>query len=220
MTKVVMVVEDDEDLRIAIAARLRDGGFEIDTAADIAGADRALRGGEHDVVVFDRMLPDGDSLSYVQRRRQQGWATPVLFLTARDSLADRVSGFEHGGDDYLVKPFAVAELTARVRNLCHRTGRPSLLAVADLAMDCARHEVRRGGVLLTLSDKEFSVLEYLLARAGDAVDRSSLIEHCWDAETDPMSNVVDVVIKRLRRKLRDPELIHTVRGRGYRLGLA
>ncbi|CRK58752.1 Two-component response regulator [Alloactinosynnema sp. L-07] len=216
----MLVVEDDEDLRVAVSAELRAAGLVVDAAADLATADAKLRDGDHSCVVFDRMLPDGDSIGYVHRRRQQGWGVPVLFLTARDALADRVAGFEHGGDDYLVKPFAMAELAARVSNLCVRagSGRPSVLRHADLEMDCARREVRRAGVLLTLSAKEFAVLEYLLARAETAVPRVDIIEHCWDEQTDPASNVVDVVIKRVRRKLREPELIHTVRGRGYRLG--
>ncbi|XVV02623.1 response regulator transcription factor [Actinosynnema sp. CA-248983] len=217
----VMVVEDDEDLRVAVSATLRAEGLRVDAAPDIAAADRALRTAHFDCVVFDRMLPDGDSLAYVRARRLAGWGVPVLFLTARDALADRVAGFEHGGDDYLVKPFSTAELAVRVGNLCRRSGaRPSVLRHADLEMDCARREVRRGGVLLTLSDKEFAVLEHLLTRAGMAVERAELIEHCWDSATDPMSNVVDVVVKRLRRKLGQPELIHTVRGRGYLLGTA
>ncbi|TCO54778.1 response regulator transcription factor [Actinocrispum wychmicini] len=218
----VMVVEDDENLRVAVTVQLSAEGLRVDAAHDIATADLALRAGDYDCVVFDRMLPDGDAISYVHARRRQGWSVPVLFLTARDALADRVAGFEHGGDDYLVKPFSVAELTARVANLCRRsgTGRPAVLRHDDLEMDCARREVRRDGVLLTLSDKEFAVLEYLLANAENAVERGQLIEHCWDTGTDPMSNVVDVVVKRLRRKLREPELIHTVRGHGYRLGSA
>lgn len=217
----VMVVEDDDNLRIAVSAELGAAGFEVVTATDIATADAALRTGSFACVVFDRMLPDGDAIDYVHRRRQGGWHTPVLFLTARDSVADRIAGFDHGGDDYLVKPFSVAEMAARVHILCRRTaGRPSILRVADLEVDCARRAVRRGGVLLTLSDKEFAVLEYLAIRPGEAVTRTDLIEHCWDDSTDPMSNVVDVVVKRLRRKLREPELIHTVRGRGYRLAAA
>ncbi|MGW0432184.1 response regulator transcription factor [Micromonospora sp. NPDC003197] len=216
----VLVVEDDENLRVAVVAKLQAEGLRVDSARDIAAADRAVSDSRYDCVVFDRMLPDGDAIGYVYTRRQQGWGVPVLFLTARDALADRVAGFEHGGDDYLVKPFSVAELTARVANLCRRsgTGRPSVLRHADLEVDCARREVRRDGILLTLSSKEFAVLEYLIARAEQAVDRAELIEHCWDSGTDPMSNVVDAVVKRLRRKLREPELIHTVRGRGYRLG--
>ncbi|MGQ0841354.1 response regulator transcription factor [Actinokineospora sp.] len=218
----VMVVEDDEDLRVAVSAELRSAGLDVDSTADIAGADSALRHGHYDCVVFDRMLPDGDAIDYVHVRRQHGWGVPVLFLTARDSVADRLAGFAHGGDDYLVKPFSVAEMTARVHTLCRRagSGRPSVLRHADLEVDCARREARRAGVLLTLSDKEFAVLEHLIVRAEQAVARAELIEHCWDAAADPMSNVVDVVVKRLRRKLREPELIHTVRGRGYRLAAA
>jgi DNA-binding response OmpR family regulator len=195
----VLVVEDDEDLRVAVTAELGGAGLRVDQAGDLAGAEAAL----------------------ADRRRQRGWAVPVLFLTARDSLADRVDGFAHGGDDYLVKPFAVAEMTARVLALCRRSGsgRPSVLHHDDLEMDCARRQVRRGGVLLTLSDKEFAVLEYLLARPDQAVGRDELIEHCWDTSTDPMSNVVDVVVRRLRAKLGEPELIDTVRGRGYRMAV-
>ncbi|WP_410666499.1 winged helix-turn-helix domain-containing protein [Amycolatopsis sp. cmx-4-68] len=214
----VLVVEDDEDLRAAVTTELAASGLRVGQAGDLAGAHAELAA-DYDCAVFDRMLPDGDSIGFVHRRRQDGWAVPVLFLTARDSVGDRVAGFEHGGDDYLVKPFAVAELTARVHALCRRSGsgRPSVLRHDDLEMDCARHEARRAGTLLTLSDKEFAVLEFLLARAERAVGRDELIEHCWDSRTDPMSNVVDVVVRRLRRKLREPELIHTVRGRGYRL---
>ena len=214
----VMVVEDDEDLRIAVSTELAAGGMAVSAAADLTAADRALRAQPCDCVVFDRILPDGDAIHYVHRRRQEGWSVPVLFLTARDGVADRVAGFTHGGDDYLVKPFSMAELAARVRTLCRRTGRrPAVLRLADVEVDCARRTVRRGGVQLTLSKKEFAVLEYLIIWPEQAVSRSALIEHCWDAETDPMSNVVDVVVKRLRRKLGEPELIHTVRGRGYRL---
>jgi DNA-binding response OmpR family regulator len=169
-------------------------------------------------VVFDRMLPDGDAITYVHRRRQQGWSVPVLFLTARDRVADVVAGFEHGGDDYLVKPFALAELMARVLILARRAGgaRPAVLRHADLEINCARRQARRAGVLLGLTAKEFAVLEYLMTRPGQAVSRSELIEHCWDSSTDPMSNVVDAVVRRLRGKLGEPELLHTVRGRGYR----
>lgn len=215
----VLVVEDDEDLRIAVSAALRSAALAVDSAGDLASGDEALFVNAYDCVVFDRMLPDGDSIGYVHRRRQEGWAVPVLFLTARDTLADRVNGFEHGGDDYLVKPFAVAELTARVLSLCRRagTGRPPVLRYDDVELDTGRREVRRDGVLLTLTAKEFSVLEYLMARPEQAASRADLIEHCWDANADPMSNVVDVTIKRLRAKLREPELIQAVRGRGYRL---
>jgi DNA-binding response OmpR family regulator len=215
----VLVVEDDEDLRFSVSVELGAAGLDVAQAPDLATADALLRQGPFACVVFDRMLPDGDALDYVQYRRRSGWAVPVLFLTARDAVADRVAGFAAGGDDYLVKPFSVAEMAARVRTLCRRAdGRPSVLRHADLEVDCARRAVRRSGVLLTLSDKEFAVLEFLAIRPEQVVSRTDLIEHCWDATADPMSNVVDVVVKRLRRKLGPPELIHTVRGRGYRLG--
>ncbi|GAA3924587.1 DNA-binding response regulator [Amorphoplanes auranticolor] len=215
----VMVVEDDENLRLAVTTELARTGLEVDEAADLAGADRMLGAGSgYDCVVFDRMLPDGDALSYVQRRRREGWTSPVLFLTALDTVADVVAGFEHGGDDYLGKPFAMAELTARVHILTRRAGtaRPSVLRSADLEVDCARRQVRRAGVLLGLTTKEYAVLEYLITRAGQAVSRSELLDHCWDSSTDPMSNVVDVTVRRLRGKLGEPEMVHTVRGRGYR----
>lgn len=215
----VLVVEDDEDLRIAMVGAVRAAGWTVAVAGTLAQADQALRTGSYACVVFDRLLPDGDAAGYVHRLRLSGWATPVLFLTALDSVADRVAGFSSGCDDYLAKPFAVAEFVARVAVLARRAGtaRPAVLRYADLELDSARRESRRGGVLLTLSDKEFAVLEYLAIRPEQAVSRAELIEHCWDEATDPMSNVVDVVIGRLRRKLREPNLIHAVRGRGYRL---
>jgi DNA-binding response OmpR family regulator len=214
----VMVVEDDDDLRLAITAKLAGLRVEVAEAADLATADAVLRDGRFDCVVFDRMLPDGDAVTYVHRRRQEGWTVPVLFLSARDSLADRVTGFEHGGDDYLVKPFATAEMAARVFALGRRgTARSSVLRCADLEVDCARREVRRAGVLLSLTDKEFAVLEYLIARPERVVGRDELIEHCWESDSEPMSNAVDVTVRRLRGKLGGPELVSTVRGRGYRM---
>lgn len=218
----VLVVEDDEDLQVGIAAGLRSAALAVDAVGDIGAADEAVFVNEYDCVVFDRMLPDGDSVDYVRDRRREGWGVPVLFLTARDTLADRVQGFDHGGDDYLVKPFAVPELIARVLSLCRRaaTGRPPLLSYGDLEVDTGRREVRRGGVLLTLTAKEFAVLEYLITRPELAVSRSDLLEHCWDAMSDPTSNVVDVTIRRLRAKLRSPQLIQTVHGSGYRLAYA
>jgi DNA-binding response OmpR family regulator len=214
----VLVVEDDDNLRLAVAAELARGGAEVRQASSVTAADAVLAEGAPDCVVFDRMLPDGDAADYVRARRRSGWTVPVLFLTARDTVADVVAGFAQGGDDYLVKPFAVAELTARVRNLARRGGavRPAVLRFADLEVNCPRRQARRAGVLLGLTGKEFAVLEHLMSRPGQAVSRSELIEHCWDASTEPMSNVVDAVVRRLRAKLGQPELVHTVRGRGYR----
>ncbi|GIJ48433.1 DNA-binding response regulator [Virgisporangium aliadipatigenens] len=214
----VMVVEDDDDLRLAISAKLAGLRVEVAQAADIATADAVLRDGHFDCVVFDRILPDGDAVTYVQRRRQEGWTVPVLFLSARDSLAERLVGFAHGGDDYLVKPFATGEMAARVLALGRRgTARSSVLRCADLEVDCARREVRRAGVLLSLTGKEFAVLEYLIARPDQVVSREELIEHCWESDSEPMSNAVDVTVKRLRAKLGGPELVSTVRQRGYRM---
>ncbi|WP_326957780.1 response regulator transcription factor [Amycolatopsis sp. NBC_01286] len=215
----VLVVEDDEDLRTAVAVELRAAGFDVDEAGDVASADTAFARDAYDCAVFDRKLPDGDSLGYVAERRRTGWTVPVLFLTGHAGVADRVAGFESGADDYLGKPFAVAELTARVHALCRRPAtRPPLLRVADLEVDTARHEARRGGTTLALSAREFAVLEFLISRPGRAVARADLVEHCWDTAADPMSNVVDVVIRRIRRKLGEPDLVHAVRGLGYRLG--
>jgi DNA-binding response OmpR family regulator len=219
----VLVVEDDKELQVAVPAALRSANLAVDLAVDIDAADEKLFVNSYDCVVFDRMFEvDGrkvDSLAYVSRRRKDGWTVPVLFLTGRDTLADRVDGFEHGGDDYLVKPFAVEELIVRVLSLIRRgpTIRPPIIRYADVELDTARRTVHRAGVLLTLRGKEFSVLEYLMSRPEQLVTRAELIEHCWDGD-GPMSNVVDVTITRLRSRLRGgPDLIQAVRGQGYRL---
>ncbi len=213
----VLVVEDDGDLARSVAVGLRAAGFAVDLAHDWCGADERLSVNAYDCVVLDRMLPGGDSLDSVRARRMDGWVVPVLFLTARDLVADRVAGFAAGGDDYLVKPFAMEELTGRVRALCRRAGAalPPVLRCDDLALDVARREVRRAGVLLSLRPKELAVLEVLLGRSGAVVGRGELIERCWDELTEPMSNVVDVTVGHIRRKLGDPPLVHTVRGFGY-----
>jgi DNA-binding response OmpR family regulator len=218
----VLVVEDDDDLGYAVAAALRAAGIAADLVGDLPGADEAISVNRYACVVFDRMLPSGDSVEYLATLREGGWSIPVLFLSARDSVGDRLAGFANGGDDYLVKPFAVAELVARVVSLGRRAeqnGPPSapVLRVGDLEVDVPRRQVRRAGVLLTLTAKEFAVLELLATRPGEIVSRTDLIEQCWDAMTEPMSNVVDVVIAQLRRKLGSPALIETVRGAGYLL---
>lgn len=212
-----MVVEDDGNVRDGVVAVLRAAGFAVDTATDLPAADEALWVNSYDCVVFDRMLPSGDSLRYVGQRRAQGWSAPVLFLTARDSETDRLDGLRLGGDDYLVKPFAAAELVARVRSLCRRVpaGRPTVLRCADVELDAARHRVTRAGVVLTLTRKELLVLERLMTTAGRPVSRRALISHAWDEAADPESNVLDQTVRGLRRKLREPQLIHTVRGIGY-----
>ncbi|MFF7636565.1 winged helix-turn-helix domain-containing protein [Kitasatospora sp. NPDC008050] len=215
----VLVLEDDPRLGPEIADGLRRAGFAVDLAADLAEADLKLSLTDYHCLVADRALPDGDALGLVAERRAAGWLRPVLLLTAMDSVADRVAGFEHGADDYLVKPFAAAELAARVRNLCRRPepARLPQLRLGDLELDLPRRRVSRAGVLLTLTAKEFSVLELLMLQAGTVVTRTRLIESCWDELNEPMSNVVDVLIRQLRRRLGPPDPIQTVRGVGYRL---
>ncbi|WP_222315688.1 response regulator transcription factor [Streptomyces cavourensis] len=215
----MLLVEDDADLRFGVAAALRAAGLAVDEAVDLPQADEALFTTAYDCVVFDRMLPSGDAAAYVEKLRRTGRAVPVLFLTARDTVADRVEGFARGGDDYLVKPFAVPELVARVRSLCRRAPAvaPPVLRVGDVEIDPARRQVRRAGVLLTLTRREFAVLEVLATRADRAVGRAELIESCWDEMAEPQSNVLEVLVSQLRRKLGAPPLLHTVRGVGYRL---
>ena len=215
----ILVTEDDEDLLLAVAVSLRGAGLAVDVARDLAGADEALAVNSYDCAVFDRMVPGGDALRYVADRRRSGFELPVLFLTALGRVGDRVEGLAVG-DDYLVKPFAVDELVARVLNLCRHgpTGGSAVLRHGDLELDQGRREVRRGGVLLTVTHKQFLVLELLMANAGRVVPRAELIRHAWDEHLDPASNVLDVLVGQLRRKLHDPPVVHTVRGVGYRVG--
>ncbi|MFJ8623685.1 winged helix-turn-helix domain-containing protein [Kitasatospora sp. NPDC093550] len=215
----VLVLEDDPELGPVIIRGLREAGFAVDFATDLADADVKLAVNTYDCLVADRTLPDGDALTLLTAQRKAGSTLPVLLLTALDAVGDRVAGFEHGADDYLVKPFAFAELNARVRNLCRRDQPARLpeLRVGSLELDLPRRRVRRDGVLLTLTAKEFAVLEVLMLRAGEVVTRTELIERCWDEQAEPLSNVVDVLIGQLRRKLGPPDLVSTVRGVGYRL---
>lgn len=215
----VLVVDDDDGLRDGVVLALRASGFGADAAASVPAARQRLASHAYDCLVLDRMMPGGDGLSLLAENGAAERLPPTLVLTARDAIRDRVEGFERGADDYLVKPFAMAELLARVRTLCRRRQAIAapVLSAGDLELDTARREVRRGGVLLSTTAKELAVLELLLTRAGAAVSREELVEHCWDELTAPMSNAVDVVVSQLRRKLGEPALIVTVRGVGYRL---
>ncbi|MGL3199698.1 MULTISPECIES: winged helix-turn-helix domain-containing protein [Curtobacterium] len=215
----VLLLEDDVELGAAVVEGLRDEGFVVDHVGTLRDADLQRAVSHYDCLVLDRTVPDGDAIGLVDALRRAGDTTPMLLLTARDRVSDRVAGFEHGADDYLVKPFAFAELIARIRALGRRAVdlAPPVLRVGDLELDTARHEVRRGGLPVTLTAKEFTVLEVLLGATGRVVGRTELLERGWDEMSAPGSNVVDVLVGQLRRRLGSPDLIETVRGVGYRV---
>jgi DNA-binding response OmpR family regulator len=215
----LLLLEDDVDLARELVAGLRRSGFGVDHVSTIADADLAVAVTEYDCLVLDRSVPDGDALTLVRTLRAREERTGILLLTARDAVEDRVSGFHAGADDYLVKPFAFAELEVRIRAVArrHTAARAAVLTAGDLVLDVPRHEVTRGGVLLSLGPKEFAVLEMLLAADGAVLSRSALFEGCWDERTDPVSNVVDAVVAQLRRRLGPPDVVETVRGVGYRV---
>jgi two-component system copper resistance phosphate regulon response regulator CusR len=219
----VLVVEDHASLRATVAEGLRDAGYSVDAVADAENAVSRLQSDPYDLLVLDLGLPDQDGLALLRGLRRRGLALPVLVLTARGALEDRVTGLDAGADDYLAKPFAFPELLARLRALLRRGDGllPTVLAVDDVELDPARFEVRRGGRLVSVTAKEFAILEYLMRHAGQVVPRTTLLERCWDARYDGLSNLVDVNLSRLRRKLEahgEPCLIHTIRGVGIVFG--
>jgi len=214
----VLVVEDHVALANRIGEGLRDAGFAVDVVYDGAAALESTACTDYDVVVLDRDLPvvHGDRVCHSLVR--DGSPTRILMLTAAAGVDDRVDGLEMGADDYLGKPFAFHELIARMRALGRRgPGSPPVVRLGDLVVDRARHRATRAGVPLTLTRKEFGVLECLAGADGATVSAEDLLEHVWDAHADPFSNTVTVTIARLRRKLGDPPLIETVVGVGYRL---
>ena len=215
----ILLVEDEVELREAIARRLRAQGHAVDEAGDGETADYLLGLYEHTVIILDRMLPDGDSTSRLVAWRRRGVSTPVLFLTARDQVADRIAGLEAGADDYVLKPFAMEELLARVAVLArrHTDPMPSVLRIGSLEIDCGRREVRVKDVLVPLRPKEYALLYLLATKLGRAVSRSEIIDACWDEAHEPLSNVEEALIASLRRKLAIPGAIKTVRGCGYML---
>lgn len=218
----ILLVEDDRSLAATVAAYLRNAGLAVDAVSTGEQALSEAAVSPYDAVVLDLTLPDADGLELCRRMRRQGVRARILMATARDAVEDRVAGLETGADDYLVKPYALAELLARLRALMRRPAEPvpPRLVVADLELDTGTMSARRGGRAISLTTKEFAVLEYLMRHAGQVVGREQISEHAWDANYDPLSNVVDVYLSRLRRKVDgpgEPPLLATVRGAGYRL---
>ncbi len=223
----VLVIEDDAETAAFVVRGLHEHGHVADHVADGQDGLMMAAGGGHDVLVVDRMLPGIDGIGLVRTLRGAGVKAPVLFLTALRGVGDRVAGLEAGGDDYLVKPFAFAELLARLHALARRpplSDVPLTLRVADLELDLLRREVTRAGQRVELQPREFRLLEFLVRHADRVVTRTMLLEGVWDFHFDPRTNIVETHISRLRAKISrggaDPELIHTIRGSGYALRAA
>jgi two-component system OmpR family response regulator len=219
----VLVVEDDKKIAAFVTRGLKEAGFAIDHADDGEDGLHLALSESYDAAVMDIMLPKLDGLSVIGRLRQTKIHTPVLILSAKRSVDDRVRGLQAGGDDYLTKPFSFAELLARVRALIRRANHetePTRLAVGELSLDLLTREVKRAVSKIDLQPREFALLEYLMRNAGTVVSKTMIIEHVWGYDFDPMTNVVDVLVSRLRNKLDrdfDNKLIHTHRGVGYAL---
>jgi two-component system, OmpR family, copper resistance phosphate regulon response regulator CusR len=215
-----LIIEDETKTASYLRKGLTESGFVVDTASDgEEGLHQALESA-YDVIVCDVMLPRMDGWAIVSRLRERGVATPILLLTARDAVPDRVRGLELGADDYLVKPFAFSELLARIRSVLRRgSSRPvETYQAADVRIDIVRHRATRGGRELNLSPKEFALLSLFVRRAGEVLSRTIIAEQVWDMNFDSDTNVVDVAVRRLRQKVDDPfdqKLIHTIRGVGY-----
>ena len=220
----LLIVEDDAELAQTLRDGLREHGIETTLANSVPqGRQRAVLG-QYDVVVLDVLLPGGDGFGLCQELRRRGLTTPILMLTARDAVDDRVRGLNAGADDYLTKPFAFRELVARIRALSRRQPaiEPAVHRIADLEVDLAAHVVRRGERLLHLTAKEFALLECFVHHEGRVIDRASITAYVWDDNHDPFTNVLEVLVRRLRRKIDDPfepKLIHTLRGAGYLFGV-
>ncbi|MGD0498586.1 MAG: response regulator transcription factor [Bryobacteraceae bacterium] len=215
----ILVVEDEKRIADFLCRGLQGAGYAVDAAHDGASALDNVHSADYDLVVLDLMLPDMDGLKLLERIRNRKPSPPVLILSARGTLEDRVKGLEQGADDYLVKPFAFVELLARVRALLRRgQPTPEKLQVADLAVDCIRRKVIRAGETIDLAPKEFGILEYMMRNKGRPLSRTMIVEHVWDMDYDGLTNIVDVYIRHLRSKIDDrfqQKLIQTVRGIGY-----
>lgn len=218
----ILLVEDEPDVAQMLAKGLREQSYAVDVAADGDSALHLVFLNNYDLIVLDVMLPLKDGFAVCRELRASESSVPVLMLTARDDVQDRITGLDAGADDYLVKPFDFHELLARLRALLRRgrTLQPEILEIADLIIDTRSHEISRAAKLIELTAKEYALLEYLARRANQVVSRSEIAEHVWDENFDPFSNLIEVYIQRLRRKIddgREPKLIRTLRGEGYRL---
>jgi two-component system copper resistance phosphate regulon response regulator CusR len=216
----ILLIEDERKTSAFLAKGLREAGYEVETALDGESGLHLARRSRFDLLIVDVMLPKKDGWDVVSEIRDSGARTPILFLTARDSVRDRVKGLELGADDYLVKPFAFSELLARVRSLLRRSPEQveEHVRFEDLEIDLNRHKATRGGVALNLTPKEFLLLAHLARSAGEVISRTQIVQHVWDIAFEPNTNVVDVVVRRLRAKVDDPfekKMVHTIRGVGY-----
>ena len=218
----ILLAEDEADLNQVLVQKLTEEGFSVDSCTDGAEALDCLAAAPYDAVILDIMMPRVDGYEVLRKIRSKGNAVPVLFLTARDSVADRVKGLDSGANDYLVKPFSLEELMARIRamtRLMHGVQK-STLEVGDLVLDPSSHTVSRAGKEITLTAKEYQLLEYMMYNAGIVLSRETIENHIWNFDYEGGTNVVDVYISYLRKKIDDgfdPKLIHTVRGVGYML---
>ena len=220
----VLLVEDDVELAREVAMGLREAGVRVEHAPSAREGRRVAGTEELDVLILDVMLPGESGFALCKSLRDSGVQTPILMLTARDAIEDRVTGLDAGADDYLTKPFALQELIARVRALSRRrpTLAPRVVRIADLEIDLAGRRARRGEQMIELTAKEFALLECFALHPDVVLDRAAITAHVWDDNHDPFTNVLEVLVRRLRRKIDDgfePRLIHTMRGAGYRLGI-
>jgi DNA-binding response OmpR family regulator len=220
----VLLIEDDRKAAKLVAKGLQEEGFVVDVALTGEEGEEQATVNEYDVIVLDWLLPGKDGIAVCRALRARDVSTPILMLTARDSLADRVSGLSTGADDYLTKPFGFAELVARIRALLRRSRlvHSAVLRVADLTLEPATRRVTRAGISLALTSKEYAILEVLMRSPGEIVSRTRLVEHVWDEASEVIDNLVDAHVSHLRKKIDrggSVPLIHTVRGFGYRLGL-
>jgi DNA-binding response OmpR family regulator len=217
----ILIVEDDPVISDFIEAGLKQAGFAVDRVESAEEGFSFLRNTEYDAAVVDIMLPGMDGLTMISRLRREGVTTPILILSAKRSVDDRVLGFQKGGDDYLVKPFSFSELLVRVQALIRRASianQPTRLIVSDLSMDLLAHQVTRGADEVDLQPKEFSLLEYFMRNPGVVLSKTMIMSHVWNYDFDPQTNVVDVLVSRLRNKIdkgHEDKLIHTIRGVGY-----